>query len=139
MSILSNNPAYLTPGTVVGVWVVPLHVGIVSDRRDFNGYPYIISDSARVGHGAEEPWEVFSGGRAVYQIDTLKSALPSSVVVTRARSMCHRKWNLLTWNCEHFVREALGIRVESPQLQFAVLACLGTLFLGLLFSKTSPR
>jgi len=137
MSMKIGEPSCCVPSTVVGVWVGPfLHVGIVSDHRSFNGLPYVISNSARAGHGAEEPWDVFSGGRIVYQVDGLESALPWPVVLTRARNVLCKKWDLLGWNCEHFVREALGIRVESPQLQFVIWGGLGSFLLSsLVLSK----
>ncbi|MFP5211761.1 MAG: hypothetical protein ACLGPL_00125 [Acidobacteriota bacterium] len=115
------NPYYLVPGTVVSVRVgFFFHVGIVSDRHDCNGLPYVISNSARVGRGAEESWDVFSGGKTVYQEIGLESALPWPFVLVRAGNLMPKKWDLLSWNCEHFVREALGIKVESPQLQSAI-------------------
>lgn len=43
-------------------------------------------------------------------------------VVGRAYEMIGKPYGLLTQNCEHFVRLVSGIKVESPQLQFAVLS-----------------
>lgn len=111
---------YLIPGTAIGVWVRGvLHEGIVSNLRGIDGLPYVISNSARVGHGAEEPWQAFTGGRKAHLLRKLSPRLSASTVLARARSMLNKKWDVFTWNCQHFVREAFGLPVESPQLQIA--------------------
>lgn len=55
--------------------------------------------------------------------------LPSPVspyeVVSRAESMLGKPYNLLSWNCDHFVAAALGREPESPQLQALCLAVIG--------------
>jgi hypothetical protein len=96
-----------------------VHEGIVSDLRGLDGLPYVISNSARAGQGAEEPWQTFTGGRKAHLLRNLSTRLLASTVLARARSMLNEKWDIFTWNCQHFVREALGLTVESPQLQIA--------------------
>lgn len=114
----------LTPGTLVSVMVGPFkHYGIVSGRA-IGGMPHVISNSRRKGAVAEEPVSVFSGGKSIKVHGRLGELSPSAVV-SRARSQLGKTYNLLRWNCEHFVRWAYGIKVESPQLQ-------RTLVLGLL-------
>lgn len=120
MSSEMLHASYLIPGTAIGVWVRGVvHEGIVSDLRGIDGLPYVISNSARVGHGAEEPWQTFTGGRNAYLLRNLSARLPASTVLAHARSMLNKKWDIFTWNCQHFVREAFGLSVESPQLRIA--------------------
>lgn len=106
---------YLKPGTVVAVAVGPIdHVGIVTDRI-VNGYQTVISASQKIGHVAEEVLPEFSNGQMVRVLGYLGKLAPM-VVLRRARSMLGKTWRLFSWNCEHFVRWAHGLRPTSPQL-----------------------
>lgn len=51
-------------------------------------------------------------------------------IILRAISMIGKPYNLFERNCEHVVRYASGVKVESPQIQLAVTAVLvaGALF-----------
>lgn len=56
--------------------------------------------------------------------------LPDSEIIRRATNMIGMSYNLFLRNCEHVVRHASGIKVESPQIQSAV-ACV--LLVGAVF------
>lgn len=122
----------LRPGTVVQVdHGLYRHVGMVSDRY-FSGQPGVLSFSAATGGIAEESFEVFARGRCV-QIEGYLGIFPSSLVLSRARSMKERRYSWLSFNCEHFVRSAHGVAVESPQVQQWVVlgGCAGVFALAL--------
>ena len=112
---------HLPPGTVVSVPVFKLfrHKGIVSDRF-INGCPMVISNSARAGGVAEEPWEVFAAGQAA-TVEEYPSTLPGYVILQRARQHIGTKYQLFDWNCEHLVSHAHGKRPESPQVAAAII------------------
>lgn len=132
----TSESMVLQPGEAVAIWIgIVEHVGIVSDLCDEHGRPYVLSCSARMSRGAEETWDVFTGGRKAHKLRR-PSNLPAYEVIGRARSMLHKPWNLIDWNCEHFLRNAYGVKSESPQLQFA--SFVGLIFLtGLLMSGGS--
>lgn len=110
---------HLKPGEVIGVRVGPVtHVGIVSDRYA-GGMPMVISNSHRAGCVAEEPFSVFQGSYSLVSVPQTVS-LPASLILFRAREKLGTKWNLFTWNCEHFVHWALGLEPKSPQLNQAI-------------------
>jgi hypothetical protein len=108
----------LNPGITIGVRVGPvIHVGIVSDRNS-GGMPMVISNSFRAGGVAEEPLSVFQGGYPLVSV-AQPTVLPSWHILSRARQMLGTRWNLLSWNCEHFVYWAHGLEPKSPQLKQA--------------------
>lgn len=111
-------------GSVVSVplWVVFRHRGIVSDRW-CRGQPMVISNSARAGGIAEEPWELFSGGQTVTP-EGYPSTLPRHEVLHRARSLVGRAYNALVWNCDHLTRYAHGQEPQSPQVTAILLISL---------------
>lgn len=111
----------LIPGTVIGVRVgIATHVGIVTDRTDINGVPMVISNSHRAGCVAEEPLRVFQG---IFQLVPVAqpAIVPSWQVIERARQKLGARWDLFSWNCEHFVHWAFGQEPRSPQLQALVI------------------
>lgn len=105
------------------------HVGLLGDRF-MNGERSVLSFSAEAKGFVEEPFSVFSGGRPVV-CDGYLGELPSWVVMQRARERADQPYSLFNFNCEHFVRYAHGVPMESPQLQQvgAVLGLLGLAFL----------
>lgn len=106
------------PGSVVHVFVGPFkHPGIVTDRI-WNGAPMVVSNSLRSGGTYEEPWTLFAGRRTVY-VGGGPGHLPAWQVVQNARALVGRRWNLFSFNCEHFLTAALGLKPHSPQLQAA--------------------
>jgi hypothetical protein len=111
------QPSYPPPGNVV--WIVThllwRHKGIVSDRWH-NGKPMVISASARAGAVCEESWDVFSDGKQVFD-GGYPSQLPQWDVLHRARMLIGRRYQLIEFNCDHFVALAHGDEEpRSPQL-----------------------
>lgn len=110
---------YLTPGTIVSVGVGPLtHFGIISDYGDPK-FPYVISCSRRTGQVSEETAADFANGGDI-KVHGYPSQLEPHQVIQRARRKLGTRYDLFKWNCEHFVRWAHNLKLESPQLQFAV-------------------
>lgn len=92
----------------------------------------VISNSARAGCVAEEPFSVFLSGREVVPVEQLRTELPVWHILARAREMIGQKpYDLFFWNCQQFVRYAYGLKPESPQLR-NVATVLGSvaLFVG---------
>lgn len=72
----------------------------------------------------EEPLKVFQGGYPPAPV-VLPKALPVGHILFLARLKLGTRWNLLSWNCEHFVYWAYGLEPTSPQLKQA------SIFVGL--------
>lgn len=116
------GPTWPAPGSVVSTPIIFgfRHYGIVSDRWE-NGMPMVISGSNRIGKVVEEPWTVFApSGRWKHEV--LKGPASGLAVVARARSKLGRKYELLSWNCDHLVHYSIGLSPQSPQL---ALTCAG--------------
>jgi hypothetical protein len=64
VSFFRNQVQRPAPGSIVSVpaYILFRHKGIVSDRWH-GGKPMVISNSARAGGVAEEPWDVFTSGQ----------------------------------------------------------------------------
>lgn len=90
-----------------------------------------MSLSRQAGGFLEEPLSSFAKGRTV-TVDGYLGSLPPAAVMARARLKRGTAYEWSTFNCEHFVRYAHGVKVESPQLQGAVI--LGLLGLATLFA-----
>jgi Lecithin retinol acyltransferase len=104
------------PGTVVRVRIgLYDHVGMLGDHL-INGERTVIAFSARAGGLEELPLSLFGGGRTV-TLGDYPGALPPDAVMRRARSMQGQAYSWFTFNCEHFVRYAHGVAMESPQLR----------------------
>lgn len=99
------------------------HVAMLSDRTA-DGERGVVAFSAQAGGFVEQPFSAYACGRAVV-IEGYLGSLPPAVVMRRARMKQGKVYSLPDFNCEHFVRYAHGIPVESPQLrQWAFLGCL---------------
>ena len=109
-----------TPGSIISVpaYVLLRHKGIVSDRW-YGGKPMVISASARVGHGAEEPWDVFTSGQQ-WAYEGYPGSLQPWEVLQRARALLTKAYDLFAWNCDTFAYASHGIAKVSPQV---VMAC----------------
>ncbi len=122
-------------GTIIEVcYPIFKHYAIVSDRF-YGEHPMLISVSRRTNAVTEEPWLQVTRGRRI-NISPIHGQLPGHIVVANARACVEAKdlrWNLLTFNCEHFVRLVHGLPVESVMVQSAVkgavVGALGTLLL----------
>lgn len=122
-----HRPTQLSPGTVVSTpaYGIFKHKGVVSDRASSDGRLMIISCSGRAGEVREETEEEFSQGNEIVSEGYLGN-LHVQEVLYRARRCIGKKYSLLSWNCEHFVRYAHGLEPSSPQLATTfVLASLG--------------
>lgn len=80
----------------------------------------MISNSRSNGGILETSKEEFADGRPVTNEGYLGDLCPVTVE-KRARSMSDRNYDLFTFNCEHFVRYAHGVREVSPQIGKAAL------------------
>jgi len=115
------NPRLPILGSVVFVNVGPIkHRGVLS--RDPDGSPTVISNSRRAGGVAEESLDEFAGSRPVHHEGFLGNLSPEAVI-SRARLCLGQRWNLWSWNCDHFVTWAHGLTPRSPQLRGAVICC----------------
>lgn len=128
VQLLWNPPA----GTVIRVNTgLYSHVGLLGDRF-INGERSVLSFSAEAKGFVEEPFSAFSGGRPVV-CDGYLGDLPPEGVMWRARQKAGQPYSWLDFNCEHFVRYAHGVPMESPQLQQvgAIVGILGLAFFAL--------
>lgn len=91
------------------------HVGIITGR-DHRGLPVVTSNSARKRGVCIESIEEFSGGRPL-RATSRESRLSTVEIVRRAQSAIGWKYDLLRFNCDHFVEWALGCEPQSQQLQ----------------------
>ena len=90
------------------------HFGILAETN-YNRSRTVVSGSLRYGRVIEEPLREFAKGTPI-RIVGYPSALPNWLVMQRARSVLETEYLLLTWNCEHVVRFAHGLRLSSPQI-----------------------
>ncbi len=108
----------LKPGSVISIrYPFYKHFAIVSDRYT-NGKPNLISLSHRTTGVQEEPWDLVVGNRP-YEGSNIKGTDCTDVILKRARSYigANIRYNLVTFNCEHFVRLAHGLAIQSKQVQ----------------------
>lgn len=108
----------LEAGSVVSIrYPLYKHFAIVSDCST-NGKPNLISLSYRTAGVLEEPWDIVVGNRP-YECSQIIGVDSADVVLKRARSYIDTEinYNLLTFNCEHFVRLTHGLPMQSKQVQ----------------------
>lgn len=112
---------YPTAGSIVSVpmYFVLRHKGLVSDRW-YAGKPMVISNSAQKGV-TEEPWDAFTND-SPWKDEGYPGTSPPWMVLRHARSPLSRPYNIVTWNCEHFVSYCHGLVPTSPQVA-AVALC----------------
>lgn len=91
------------------------HVALLSDWP-VNGERGVLSFSAQHGGLVEESISAFSARRNV-TVDSYLGATPPAMVMQRARLKRGQAYSWTEFNCEHFVRYAHGVPIESPQLQ----------------------
>lgn len=106
----------LSAGTVLRVsqgWYE--HVGLLSDRY-IAGERAVVCFSAQAGGFVEEPYSTFSRCQVVY-VEGYFGSLPPWMVMQRARLKHGQPYSWTEFNCEHFVRYAHGVLIESPQLK----------------------
>ena len=76
--------------------------------------------------------ESFADGKPVFLVRKATSASEGAAIVVRAQSLLGRTFDLVHFNCEHFVFRALTGKATSPQLHgmaagLAVIAAFGLL------------
>lgn len=112
-------PGFLLPGTIVNApmrgWWLTRHFGIVSAKRGADGMPVMLANSQNRGGPGEESWAQFTEGnrhdRAYYP-----SSLAPEDVLANAYGLFGTRYNLMSWNCEHFVNASHGLRPTSRQV-----------------------
>jgi hypothetical protein len=91
------------------------HVAMLGDGV-INGERSVLSFAAGTHGLAEISLSAFAARRPI-NVDGYLSALPPGAVMQRARLKREATYSWLDFNCEHFVRYAHGLPIESPQLQ----------------------
>lgn len=109
----------LEPGEVISVRHPQgyQHLGI------YSGQGTVIHASKDVGCVVEHLLHEFSGGRQISRHGS-STRLQPWLVVENARRQIGRRYQLFSYNCEHFVREVSGFAPTSPQLQMVMLGVL---------------
>ncbi len=95
----------------------------------YGGRPTLISNTRRNGNVQEEQWDQVVNGRPYKRI-AIATKEPAHQIINRARSAIGTtRYRLLSYNCEHFIRDLITGAAESRQVQKAVLgiAALGVL------------
>lgn len=108
------------------------HWALLSERTH-QGRPLLISNTLRNGTVKEETWDQVVGHRP-YKIITLQTGTPAYIILAKARGAIDQvKYDLIQYNCEHFVREMVFGMAKSHQvsnvLTFTGVAA-GVLYLG---------
>ena len=110
--------SYVQPGTIVAVSVGPTtHMGIATERGTF------IANSKKWGCVREQGQEEFSGGQPVRSVGYWGKLTPADVL-DRARSLVGKRYDVVDFNCEHFVRLVHGLPLASPQIRAVLLLLL---------------
>lgn len=117
---IQSNLSHLKPGTLLRVNCGLYDHVVLLGEYSVGGERKVLS----FGNGSvgfqEIPFSTFASGRGVY-IDGYLGSLPPEMVLRRAREAGQLRYSWLFFNCEHFVRHAHSVPVESPQLQRALL------------------
>lgn len=108
------------------------HVGIFIGYHPSTSERLVLSASREKGGVVIETWDEFAGGKPVTNRGPL-GTFPPEVVLQRAYQLLGQPYDLANLNCDHVVRYAHGVKVESPQLREAVgvFTTLGLVFFGL--------
>jgi hypothetical protein len=78
----------------------------------------------------EMPFSQFANGCVVKVDGYLGQLAPEAVLAQARRVGMERRYSWLGFNCEHFVRAAHGVALESPQLGRAFLFAMAAMLLG---------
>lgn len=96
------------------------HWALLSDRIS-GGKPMLISNTLRNGTVREESWDSVVGHRP-YKILAVKTLLPAPVILAKARCYIGKaRYDLLSYNCEHFVKEMVSGVAKSGQVRQALI------------------
>lgn len=124
MNIIVNQ-AFPVGQVVATSRILYWHWGIVTDGW-VNGEQMVISCSNLRKMVVEEPISIFGQGFSI-EPRSFSSALPVQEILMRARQKIGQTYDLLNWNCEHFLYDACGLPKQSPQLVQLVICALGLL------------
>lgn len=91
------------------------HVAFLGDGV-VDGERSVLSFSAQTAGPAELSMSAFAASRTVTVDGYLGGSTPEAVM-PRARAKREQSYSWTEFNCEHFVRYAHGVPLESPQLQ----------------------
>jgi HRAS-like suppressor 3 len=91
------------------------HVGLVTGH-DHRGLPLITSNSLRRGGVFQESFEAFCEGRPCKLVAA--AGHDALLLVQRARSAIGSSYDLLRFNCEHFIEWVRGNSPTSGQVAF---------------------
>jgi hypothetical protein len=113
-------PRNLLAGTIVNApmkgWLgLTRHFAIVTSKRDADGMPIVIANSRGNGGPGEESWSRFTEGQ-LHERAYYPSRLAPEQVLYNAYAMFGTRYNLISWNCEHFVYACHGMRPASRQV-----------------------
>lgn len=109
------------------------HVGIYVGRQPFGGE---VLHNDKVGGVILSSLAEFSNGKFIYLHKKGPDDYFAQVtVVSRALSLLGRKFDLLTFNCEHAANFAQAGETKSPQLQLAGLCLFAICGLAILCGK----
>ncbi len=111
-------------------WGLLRHCGLRVTTPD--GSAFVYANAPGIGV-VRQTAAGFANGRPITVSPALTRLHPLQVVA-RAERMLHRRYDLFSWNCEHFVTSALGKKPESAQLQNILLMLAGALALSRLAS-----
>lgn len=109
-----------------------LHYGIATSLLDDWGEQLVVSGSLATGRFVKQTFSEFAGGRRVFIASEIIGPLHPLEVERRALERVGKQYRLLSYNCEHFVRDVHGLAPASPQLTAALLSLglvAGALFL----------
>lgn len=117
-------------GSVISAQYGPfIHTGILHSVQN-DGRVWVI-DNKPAHVVAYRTLEEFSGGGNIRFEVPVQDPQTADFIVSRAESQLGRPYDLLTFNCEHFVTLALGLEPQSQQLQNWALLGLGLLLIGI--------
>lgn len=76
--------------------------------------------------------ETFATGLPISLVKRASGRVEGNAILTRAQAFLGRQFDLINFNCEHFVTQVLANESSSPQLRSAMvgvafLACIGLL------------
>jgi hypothetical protein len=95
----------------------------------------VIHNSFRRGRPAIESLKIFADGLSV-DFHLFATDLSDQVILKNFEQCRDKRYNVFTYNCEHFVNEVTGKKIESPQLALAAVVGGLSLLVGLLSSRS---
>jgi hypothetical protein len=125
-----SNLHQLLPGTVLrlnrGLYD---HVAILGEYV-WHGQRQVLSFAPGPVSLLAMPFSQFASGNTVKVDGYLGQLSPDTVLVQARRIGAERRYSWLGFNCEHFVRAAHGVALESPQLGRAFVLTVGAMLLS---------